>query len=115
MTMGWQKPSEGLLRLLEASLRNIPFRRRKMFGQYALFLNGNMLAGVFEDSVFLRYPPEEQEALFSELDEVERFEPRQGRPMREYVTVPDPLFSDRDVRERLLQKTVAYVLELPPK
>lgn len=43
--MPYRKPSEELLELLEDSLSEVPFVRRKIFGQYALFLNGNMLAG----------------------------------------------------------------------
>jgi hypothetical protein len=45
--------------------------------------------------VFLKYPPEKQEGLFFRFDEAERFEPREGRSMREYVTVLDSLFSNQ--------------------
>lgn len=113
--MNWRKPSESLLKLLEESLRDVPFQRRKMFGQFALFLNGNMFAGVFEHSVFLRCPPDEQEAVFSEFDEVSRFEPKKGRAMQEYISVPDSVFSDQEVRSRLLEKAVLFVSELPSK
>ena len=113
--MKWSKPSQELLELLEQSLRGVQFERRKMFGQYALFMNGNMFAGVFEDTVFLRYAPDEQEELFSEFDEVAHFEPREGRPMKEYITLPDSIFSEPDARRRLLERAVSYASSLQPK
>jgi hypothetical protein len=79
--MNWRKPSEPFLELLEESLGDIPFEPMKLFGQFDLFLNGNMFTGVFEDSVFLRYTPDGQEAICSEFDEVSRFEPKEGRAM----------------------------------
>jgi TfoX/Sxy family transcriptional regulator of competence genes len=113
--MKWSKPSKGLLELLEASIEGVDFERKKMFGQYALFLNGNMFAGVFEETVFLRYPPEDQEEVFAEFDEIARFEPMEGRGMREYSTVPDSVFSEDGARQRLLDRSVSYASALPPK
>ncbi len=113
--MKWSKPSQDLLDLLEESLKGVKFERRKMFGQYALFINGQMFAGVFEDTVFLRLPAEDQEGVFTEFDEVSQFEPKEGRAMREYITVPDSVFSQADVRRRLLSLSVTYASHLPPK
>jgi TfoX/Sxy family transcriptional regulator of competence genes len=113
--MRWSTPSQTLLELLERSLVGVDFQRRKMFGQFALFLNGNMLGGVFEETIFLRYPPTEQEKLFEKLDEVSRFEPTKGRAMREYVVIPDSVFADPEIRQALLDRAVSYVEQLPPK
>ncbi|MBD3408220.1 MAG: hypothetical protein GF411_19010 [Candidatus Lokiarchaeota archaeon] len=115
MDMSYRKPSEELLELLEESLIEVPFVRKKMFGQYAFFLNGNMFAGVFEDSVFIRYPPEQQDSLKEMYDEISNFEPLKGRPMREYVVIPDAIFSDDEVRFNLLETCVQFALQLPPK
>jgi TfoX/Sxy family transcriptional regulator of competence genes len=111
----WSAPSQELLELLEESLRHVSFERKKMFGQYALFHRGNMFCGVFEETVFIRYPPEKQDSLFEEFDEIGRFEPLEGRAMKEYVTVPDSVFSNPEVRNRLLQACIAFVSKLPSK
>lgn len=86
-----------------------------MFGQYGLFYRGNMFCGIFEETVFMRYPPEKQESLFDQFDEIARFEPLEGREMKEYVTIPDSIFSDAEIRTELLRECIEYVSNLPPK
>jgi TfoX/Sxy family transcriptional regulator of competence genes len=95
--MGWTKPSESLLDLLEETLEGVDFERRKMFGQWALFLRGHMFAGIFQDAIFVRINPDEQDEVRQLSDEVEQFEPLKGRAMREYLVLPPAIFEDRDI------------------
>ncbi|MFW9933332.1 MAG: TfoX/Sxy family protein [Candidatus Thorarchaeota archaeon] len=115
MKMGWNKPSEELLIMLEELVDHIPFERRKMFGQYALFYDGQMFAGVFQDDIFIRLPAEKQKDLMRYNDEVEQFQPLKGRAMREYVTIPESIYSDEDTMKSLINESIAFVKSLPPK
>lgn len=74
-----------------------------------------MLAGVFEDFVFLRIPPEEQDALLSQFHELKRFEPNEGQIMREYMAMSETLFSNPVIRKKLIKRAIEHVLQLPPK
>ena len=86
---------------------------RKMFGYPAAFLNGNMFAGLFQDSMILRLGRDDRDRLIARGGRP--FEPMPGRPMREYLVVPAPIVSDaRELRE-WLGKSAAYARGLPPK
>lgn len=113
--MGWSKPSETLLEMLEDLVQHVPYERKKMFGQYALFLNGHMFAGVFQDDLFIRYPLDMQKDLIETCDEVENFQPMKGRVMREYLTIPETIYSDKDEMRSLLETSISVVRSLPPK
>jgi len=85
---------------------------RPMFGSVAAFVNGNMFMGLVSDELFVR------------LDEVERnqlgaaggrpLEVMPGRPMRQYVTLPD-WRSQPDVVRAWGQRALDYALTLPAK
>ena len=85
---------------------------RPMFGSVAAFAAGQMFMGLFADELFFR------------LDEAGRaaalaagggpLEPMPGRPMREYVTLPDWQARPDMVRD-WAQRSLAYTLTLPPK
>ena len=53
---------------------------KKMFGGVAFLLHGNMLVGVWQDSLIVRLGPEQGEKSLSELH-VKQFDVT-GRPMR---------------------------------
>ena len=86
--------------------------RKKMFGYPAAFVNGNMFAGVFQDSIVVRLPAERREALLREG--AVPFEPM-GRPMREYVVVPAEVLRSAKSLKSWIERSLTYAKSLPPK
>jgi TfoX/Sxy family transcriptional regulator of competence genes len=87
---------------------------RKVFGYPALFINGQMFAGLHQDKMILRLP-EEDRTRFMQLKGASVFEPMPGRPMREYVVVPPSLIKSDAALQVWLDKALAYASTLPPK
>jgi TfoX/Sxy family transcriptional regulator of competence genes len=86
---------------------------RKMFGYPAVFLNGNMVAGVFADSIMVRLPEDARQERLSAGWSL--FEPMPGRPMREYVGLPEEVAADPDAARTWVERAADYVRTLPPK
>lgn len=112
--MAWKKPSEELASLLEESLRTFDVEPRKMFGSPVYFVRGNMLAGVYQDSIMLRLRPGDRERLFAEHDEAAPFEPM-GRKMKEYAVLPPSVYDSREEMQKWLDISYDYVFSLPLK
>lgn len=87
---------------------------RKMFGYPCVFVNGNMLAGLFDDFMMMRLSPVDRRA-FLQLDGAREFSPMPGRSMREYVAIPPDLVADDERLAAWLQRGRAYTESLPPK
>jgi TfoX/Sxy family transcriptional regulator of competence genes len=110
----WRKaPPEMVERFLEAAAGIEGVELRKMFGYPAAFLNGNMVAGLHQDTVLARLPEADREARFA--DGWSAFEPMPGRPMREYVALPPEIATDVEATRRWIERAAAYVRTLPPK
>jgi TfoX/Sxy family transcriptional regulator of competence genes len=88
--------------------------RRKMFGCPAFYINGNMFAGVYGQQLFLRLPPEARGTLATEL-EAKPFEPIPGRPMKEYVAMPEAIWRDTAAMDEWMRRSVEFVAAMPPK
>jgi TfoX/Sxy family transcriptional regulator of competence genes len=86
---------------------------RKMFGYPSCFAGGNMFMGLFQDRMIVRLAPEGRARLMARGGSV--FEPMPGRPMKEYVVVPEPILSDPPSLKRLVEESLDYALTLPPK
>src|SRR5947209_11640443 len=85
--MPWTKtPPELAAAFDKAAPKDPRVVRKPMFGYPALFLNGNMFAGTFQDKVVARLAETERERAIKAG--AKRFEPMPGRPMKEYVTLP---------------------------
>ena len=113
--MAWTKSPQGLIDLFAACLPEAPgLERRKMFGYPAAFVNGHMVAGLFQDVAFVRLPPVARAELAAEFGE-RHFEPMPGRPMRAYVALPDEVIEDEDRYASLLAAACAFAAALPPK
>lgn len=85
---------------------------RPMFGSVAAFVGGNMFMGLVSNELFVRLSEPERAALAREGGRALEVMP--GRPMKEYVTLPDWQTRATDVREWGAQ-ALAYALTLPPK
>ena len=86
--------------------------RRKMFGGTCLLLHGNMMAGVFKESLILRLgEPAAADALGE--PHVRPFDIT-GRPMRGWVMV-DPPGTDGTALADWVERARGFVESLPPK
>jgi TfoX/Sxy family transcriptional regulator of competence genes len=111
----WEKPSPELIRILEEVSE--PFaliERRKMFGCPAYYVNGNMFAGVYGRQLFLRLPEDARIELEERL-QAKPFEPMAGRPMKEYVAMPEAVWSDPVALDDWMRRSVEYTAAMPPK
>jgi TfoX/Sxy family transcriptional regulator of competence genes len=86
---------------------------RPMFGQLSAFVNGNMFMGIFGEDVLVRLPEEEREQVLGEGGRV--FEPMPGRPMREYVVLPEAWREEPDRIREWVARSLDHADELPPK
>jgi len=111
----WKRPSPELTAYLADSLSDFDCQTKKMFGSTVHFVNGNMMAGAFEDSIFLRLSEEDRERLLCEFDEATNFDPMDGRPMREYMLLPEALFDNRVELMIWLSRSYRFVSSLPVK
>lgn len=85
---------------------------RPMFGSVAAFVGGNMFMGLVKDELFVRVGGTDREALSGEGGRALEVMP--GRPMKEYVTLPDWRSRTDDVRD-WAARSLDYALTLPPK
>jgi TfoX/Sxy family transcriptional regulator of competence genes len=113
--MPWKKANSNLIKLLENTVIDYPCDRRFMFGSPTFFVNGNMFAGVHQDTVILRLPEGERETLFNKYPEAGPFTPMPGRPMKEYAAVPESLVKNGAVFTKLVERAYKYALSIPPK
>jgi TfoX/Sxy family transcriptional regulator of competence genes len=90
---------------------------KKMFGGIGFLLNGNLLVGVWKDSLIVRLGPEEgEEALNEPLKEphVSDFNIT-GRSMKGWVLVAPEGVEDDDELSAWIQRAVKFVGKLPRK
>ena len=109
------KPAPAAVKLFEdltPSGENITLK--KVFGQPAAFVNGNMFFGVFGESVFLRFSDHDR----TEAERVPGFvpfEPMPGRAMRGYLVVPKLILGNRSQARQWVERSRSHVAGLPPK
>jgi TfoX/Sxy family transcriptional regulator of competence genes len=87
---------------------------RPMFGQLAAFVNGNMFTGLFGDRIFVRLPAEARDELLA-VEGAARFDPMSGRPLTEYVLLPEAWFDDPAEAQVWVLRAFHWVAALPPK
>lgn len=85
---------------------------RKMFGGVGFLLKGNMLVGVWKDSLIARLGPDEGDAALRE-PHVRVFDIT-GRPMRGWVLV-DPAGVEGDRLGNWIDRAMKFVRTLPAK
>ncbi len=111
--MDMPKPSPETVRLFESVAPGGPEgETRKMFGQLAGFVHGNMFMGLFGDEFQVRLGKDDQLALLALGGQP--FAPM-GRVMKEYMLLPASILADRVQLESWVEKAYAFASVLPPK
>jgi TfoX/Sxy family transcriptional regulator of competence genes len=100
-------------RIRDALARRKNVEEKKMFGCICFLINGNMLAGVWKDSLIARLGPDEREAALRE-PHVREFDIT-GRPMRNWVLVEPKGVEGDDQLVGWIQQAVKFVGTLPAK
>jgi TfoX/Sxy family transcriptional regulator of competence genes len=113
--MQWRKAPQGVKEAFAAALPDDPaVEKKQMFGYPAAFVNANMFAGVHQEDIVVRLPAERRAVLQSETG-ARQFEPMPGRPMREYIVVPDAARANPEELARWLGEAFRYAAKLPAK
>jgi TfoX/Sxy family transcriptional regulator of competence genes len=113
--MAIPKPTLAAVKLLEELTPVGPMvSSKKVFGQPAVFVNGNMFFGVFGENVFVRLPDSERTEIET-IPGFVPFEPMPGRAMRGYYVVPKSILENRVQSRRWVTRSMEFVAELPPK
>jgi TfoX/Sxy family transcriptional regulator of competence genes len=106
--------SESLAGRIRDAVRRVQgVDEKKMFGGVGFLLHGNMLVGVWKDSLIARVGAEAYEAALAEPHVCE-FDIT-GRPIKGWVMVePDGVDSDRQLAD-WVERTLRFVRTLPGK
>jgi TfoX/Sxy family transcriptional regulator of competence genes len=106
--MAWRKSPASLIDIFDRLMPEDPkIERRKMFGYPAAFTNGNLFAGLHQESFILRLSEADRE-VFQAKYQAAIFEPMAGRKMREYVVVPSDLLGDKRAMDHWLSRSRDY-------
>lgn len=109
------KPTAATVQAFEGAIDGLAgIERRTMFGYPSVFLNGNMLASVFQDRIMVRLS-ESDRADAQSTAGARPFEPSPGRAMREYVELPASVVGKKAELRKWLERGRAYVASLPAK
>ena len=87
--------------------------QRKMFGGVGFLLGGNLLVGVWKDSLVVRLGPDEGDEALKE-PHVKEFDIT-GRPMKGWVLVELEGVEDEDQLGNWIRRAAAFVGTLPAK
>jgi TfoX/Sxy family transcriptional regulator of competence genes len=100
-------------RIRDALARKKSIEERKMFGGICFLLNGNMLVGVWKDSLIARLGPEQGDEALLE-PHVKVFDIT-GKPMKNWILVePEGVVEDEQLKD-WIQRAVKFVGKLPAK
>ena len=109
--MAFSEPLAERIRHLLARRKHV--EEKKMFGGVGFLLNGNMLVGVWKDSLIVRLGPDEGEEALRELH-VREFNIT-GRSMKGWVLVAPEGIEDDEQLIGWIQRAVKFVGKLPGK
>lgn len=93
--------------------RNSSFAEKKMFGGVGFLLNGNMLVGVWKDSLIVRLSPELAEKALKK----EHVRPMDitGKPMKGWLLIePEGMEQDESLAD-WIEQARSFVKTLPKK
>ncbi|MGP8075227.1 MAG: TfoX/Sxy family protein [Thermoplasmata archaeon] len=87
---------------------------KKLFGQPAAFMNGNLFFGVFGEKLFVRLSEADRESA-RRLPGFVNFEPMPGRAMSEYFVLPKTVLESPSRSREWVRRSFRYAAGLPPK
>ena len=87
--------------------------KKKMFGGICYLLNGNMVGGVYKDSVILRLGEKNANTALK-LQDFGEFDIT-GRPMKGWVMAAQKAFKNDEDLVSWLEKAKKFAEKLPPK
>jgi TfoX/Sxy family transcriptional regulator of competence genes len=115
VSTSFPKPDEASRAFFDSLVPDDPrVQSRPMFGNRAAFVNGNMFLALFGAKVAVRLPEEDRAALLKQAG-ASAFEPMPGRPMKEYVVLPEAWRSSGTKARTWANRSFAWVSSLPPK
>ena len=100
-------------RICDALARKKNIEEKQMFGGIGFLLHGNMLVGVWKNSLIVRVGPDSYEDALLE-PHVKEFDIT-GRPMKGWVLVEPEGVGDDDQLKDWIQQAVKFVGKLPGK
>ena len=100
-------------RIRQRLARRKNVEEKKMFGGVGFLLNGNMLVGVWKDSLIVRLGSDEGDEALKE-PHVKEFDIT-GRPMRGWVLVEPEGVESVDQLAGWIERAVKFVRTLPAK
>ena len=110
----WKKTSPELVAVFDKAVPKSPgVTRRPMFGYASAFVNGNMFAGTFQDTIVVRLTETDRGALLK-VKGAAPFEPM-GHPMKEYVVVPASIVAKPTELGAWIERGHRYARTLPVK
>lgn len=110
----WKKTSPEVVATFARALPASPsVTRRPMFGYASAFVNGNMFAGTFQDTIVVRLAETDRADLLKRKGAAP-FEPM-GHPMKEYVVVPASIVAKPGELSVWIERGHTYALTLPAK
>ena len=115
--MAWKRSPEWLVEAFGELVPKDPrVERRKMFGYPCAFAGGNMFIGLHEERLVLRLPDAARDELRAATGAAP-FEPFEGREMKQYSVIPEPLVRERSEElRRWIRRSLRYAAEeLPAK
>jgi TfoX/Sxy family transcriptional regulator of competence genes len=113
--MKWEKMSQDTAKKLETLVQPFACQKKPMFGHDVYWVNGNMFTGIFQSIIFVRLSPKDQNEFLEKYKDARLFEPMEGRPMREYVVVPEQVLEDKDAVGEWMKRSFEYTESLPEK
>jgi TfoX/Sxy family transcriptional regulator of competence genes len=100
-------------RIRQRLARRKGIEEKKMFGGIGFLLNGNMLVGVWKDSLIVRLGPEGGDEALKE-PHVSAFNIT-GRPMKGWVLVAPEAIEGDDPLSGWVRRAIKFVGQLPAK
>jgi len=100
-------------RIQDALARKKGVEEKKMFGGVGFLFNGNMLVGVWKDSLIVRLGPDEGDEALKETH-VNEFDIT-GRPMKGWVLVEAEGVESDDQLSGWIERAMKFVMTLPAK
>lgn len=100
-------------RIRDDLMRQSGIDEKKMFGGIGFLLHGNLLVGVWKDSLIARIGPEAYDAALQEPD-VREFDVT-GRSMTGWVLVGQQAIADDAALSNWIRRALAFVKTLPKK